>query len=389
MITLKRLLLTLTVLFCGFMTVAFVPNKALAADRVVCTGESLKSGACKATAGEDITIDLSDLRLAPGMYAIMYRDKSQSDYFLRCQQVGNDRRFRQERFPGSSIGIATLQLWKVNAQSILADPCGKLSSSPKLFESTRRFIQKRGSEISRSTFKIEFEPPQWTAEVDYTQSKPESVAIKIQGLPADGDFVYRLKTRAHQHQKIKSSGKGFTFSVSNTLYRPGMKLQVWRWSGNPLEPLLRDTSNDSAFLGEAVIGDSNPCAPTGNCPEKAITATSPTSAGGRLPYSDITGIIEFCDEAGSVIRTGLGCIPTDASQLVSWILRFSLGIGGGLALLLMSFAGIEIMTSQGDPEKLNEGKERFTSAIIGLAFVVMSVFLLRVIGVDILGTPTV
>jgi hypothetical protein len=50
-----------------------------------------------------------------------------------------------------------------------------------------------------------------------------------------------------------------------------------------------------------------------------------------------------------------------------------------LGLFLIMLAGYKIMSSQGDPTKLNQGKEGLTSAIIGLLFVLMAVSILRVI----------
>lgn len=88
------------------------------------------------------------------------------------------------------------------------------------------------------------------------------------------------------------------------------------------------------------------------------------------------------------INTALGCIPiNDQNKFMSWILGWAIGIGGGIAFLLILFAGFQIMTSQGDPKKLQAGQELLTSAIGGLILLIFSVFILRFIGVDILGIP--
>jgi len=50
-----------------------------------------------------------------------------------------------------------------------------------------------------------------------------------------------------------------------------------------------------------------------------------------------------------------------------------------LGIFLIVLKGYKIMTSQGDPQQLQEGKEGLTSAIIGLIFVLLAVSILRVI----------
>lgn len=88
------------------------------------------------------------------------------------------------------------------------------------------------------------------------------------------------------------------------------------------------------------------------------------------------------------VDTALGCIPTDPKALVEWILTRSIAMGGGLAILLSLWGGVTIILAGGNPEKINEGKEIITSAISGLMFILFSIFLLRFIGVDILGIFT-
>lgn len=89
---------------------------------------------------------------------------------------------------------------------------------------------------------------------------------------------------------------------------------------------------------------------------------------------------------GNCIDTAIGCIPvSDTNQFMGWILGWAVGVGGGIAFLLIVYASFMIMTSQGDPARLKAGQELLTSAISGLIMLIFSVFILKFIGVDILG----
>jgi len=85
--------------------------------------------------------------------------------------------------------------------------------------------------------------------------------------------------------------------------------------------------------------------------------------------------------------TALGCIPLDPALFVSWLLAAAIKIGGGIAFLLMLWGGFQVMTSSGNPEQLNKGKNIITAAISGLLFIIFSMLLLKIIGVDILKLP--
>lgn len=90
--------------------------------------------------------------------------------------------------------------------------------------------------------------------------------------------------------------------------------------------------------------------------------------------------------SGNGIETALGCISTEGpTSLVVFLLRLALGIGGGIAFLLMLFGVFQIITSAGSPERLKAGQELITSALIGLMMIIFSIFLLQLIGVQILG----
>lgn len=109
-----------------------------------------------------------------------------------------------------------------------------------------------------------------------------------------------------------------------------------------------------------------------------------------LPQSQAaSGKSPFCggNPSGGV-DTAFGCIQVTGASFVNTLLNFGIGIAGGIAMLLIIFGGFQIITSAGNPERLNEGKELISSAITGLLMIVFSVFLLRIIGVDILGIPS-
>jgi hypothetical protein len=86
------------------------------------------------------------------------------------------------------------------------------------------------------------------------------------------------------------------------------------------------------------------------------------------------------------IETAIGCIPYgDADAMAKFFLGWGIGIGGGIAFVLIVVAGFMIITSSGDPRRLEAGKELLTSALMGLFMLIFSAYILRVIGVDILG----
>jgi hypothetical protein len=64
---------------------------------------------------------------------------------------------------------------------------------------------------------------------------------------------------------------------------------------------------------------------------------------------------------------------------------WAMGIGGGVAFLLILLAGFQIISSSGNPERLQAGRELLTSAVAGLLLLLFSIFILRLVGLDILG----
>lgn len=138
------------------------------------------------------------------------------------------------------------------------------------------------------------------------------------------------------------------------------------------------------------------CAPSSNptagllerecCCSPQATGIPPTPT----PGSSVPGSGTYwsgCPGTGYV-NSALGCVPTENyTELAAWLLQRAIGISGGIAFLLMVLGGFRILISAGDPKAVQAGSEMISSALIGLLFIVFSLFLLELIGVKILGIP--
>lgn len=87
------------------------------------------------------------------------------------------------------------------------------------------------------------------------------------------------------------------------------------------------------------------------------------------------------------IKTAIGCIHTNPVEFTRDVLKFAIGIGGGLAFLMMLLGAYQMLTSAGNPDSLKAGQDRLTNAIIGLLFVIFSVLLMQIIGAGVLNIP--
>ena len=85
--------------------------------------------------------------------------------------------------------------------------------------------------------------------------------------------------------------------------------------------------------------------------------------------------------------TVLGCIPTSPGGFVQTILQTIIGVAGGIAFLAFLFGGFTLLTSKGDVEKIMAGKSMVMSSLVGLLLIIFSIFILRLIGYEILKIP--
>lgn len=130
---------------------------------------------------------------------------------------------------------------------------------------------------------------------------------------------------------------------------------------------------------QVVPGYAGKCGAGRECCKASLPGGNPEKGGSK----GLTPSLETCG-----LRTAIGCVPVeDPNDFAKFVLRWGVGVGGGVAFLLIVVAGFQIMTSTGNPEKLKAGQDKLTSAVMGLILLIASVVILRIIGVDILKIP--
>ncbi|MBR3131975.1 hypothetical protein IKG33_00975 [Candidatus Saccharibacteria bacterium] len=79
----------------------------------------------------------------------------------------------------------------------------------------------------------------------------------------------------------------------------------------------------------------------------------------------------YCDP-----NSGAHCIKMDdAGTVITSSLQWVIGIAGAIAAIFIVYGGISYITSRGEPNKLQQAKQMITYALIGLAIVALSEFI--------------
>ena len=103
------------------------------------------------------------------------------------------------------------------------------------------------------------------------------------------------------------------------------------------------------------------------------------------------GDCEACLEGGvdgiQGIWTAIGCIPANPESIIKTFMTLGLSVGGGATLLLILAGAFRLSVSQGDAQATKDAQEQITSAIIGLVFIILSITMLRFIGVSLFQIP--
>ena len=124
-----------------------------------------------------------------------------------------------------------------------------------------------------------------------------------------------------------------------------------------------------------------------NTPLKPDEMICASGGGLQIPGCGIPDKNRVPDPRGPGIPTAIGCIHTSPVEFTKDLMTFIIGISGGLAFLMMLLGAFQMLTSAGNPETLQAGRERLTSAVIGLLIVIFATLLLQIIGLDILKIP--
>jgi len=86
--------------------------------------------------------------------------------------------------------------------------------------------------------------------------------------------------------------------------------------------------------------------------------------------------------------TSIGCVSGNLSAFIQQtLLGWGIGLAGGISMLCIMYAAFMMQTSRGNAESIKKAQQLLTSCIMGLMLTILSVFILKLIGVSILRIP--
>ncbi|SRR3989339_1839195 len=103
-------------------------------------------------------------------------------------------------------------------------------------------------------------------------------------------------------------------------------------------------------------------------------------------FNERNSCLQCANEGG--VWSGIGCVKTNFKSFIEeTVFGIGVGLAGGFSLLCIIYAAFMMQSSEGNPEKLKKAQEMITSCIMGLMLIIFSVFILRLIGVNLLKIP--
>lgn len=114
------------------------------------------------------------------------------------------------------------------------------------------------------------------------------------------------------------------------------------------------------------------------------------------------GVKKICESAGAAktvcetcmngdppkgVWTAVGCLSTDPADATQQIFNIALGFGGIFILIQILMGAFGLITSSGNTAAVQKARDRIINSVIALLFLVFSVTLLQIIGIQILKLP--
>lgn len=128
--------------------------------------------------------------------------------------------------------------------------------------------------------------------------------------------------------------------------------------------------------------------PTGSTPNAGLCNTVQINSTTMLPPTPYVGrqyTMIGCLTSTGGFQNDKGTGASSFVQALFDLLVFR--ITGGIAFLYLMYGSFLVLTSQAEPERLNQGKRVIMGAVIGLIFTLSSVFIVNLIGSGILRMP--
>lgn len=167
-----------------------------------------------------------------------------------------------------------------------------------------------------------------------------------------------------------------------------------------------DCESDEDPAGACVDGVLTCCVPKGgkpNCDCNSDPECGPgytCDEGGSAGCTPFNGKEGLCKPSGGSsggggtlpppageIDLGIFKISTNPKAMAQGFLDFGIKIGTLLAILFIIIGGYGVATSGGNADNLEKAKKQITAAVAGLIFILLSVAILNIIGVEVIGIP--
>lgn len=204
--------------------------------------------------------------------------------------------------------------------------------------------------------------------IEFSPTKPTSadtISATVKNLPSDGRYFYSI--------------------TQDNIYLTSLNLYNCSYSANQI--LLFTIPPRSTGVWNVYVMQTDPNHPDKCAGTNVVASGVITIKNGELLAPNPTPNALLPKICGDTCATALGSISTDPAGFVKSIFSILLSLSGGVALVLIIISGYRLMSSQGNPERVQAAREQLTSAIVGLLFIIFSITILQIIGVDILHIP--